>query len=67
MGINLDIKYRPIQDFSYYKKNFNLEKSPNSIKYFRQSFCLPMYVDLKNSELKKICIAINSTAKKLKL
>ena len=67
MGINLDIKYRQIQDFSYYKKNFNLEKSPNSIKYFRQSFCLPMYVDLKNSELKKICIAINSTAKKLKL
>ena len=37
-GINLDIKYRPIQDFSYYKKNFKLEKSPNSINYFNQSF-----------------------------
>ncbi len=65
--INLDIKYRPIQSFTYFKKNFRINKCPNSEVYFNQSFCLPIYVDLKDSDLKKICKNINKTAKEMKL
>ncbi|MAV59151.1 MAG: UDP-4-amino-4,6-dideoxy-N-acetyl-beta-L-altrosamine transaminase [Candidatus Marinimicrobia bacterium] len=67
VGINLDIKYRPIQTFTYFKNNFIINKSPNSINYFKQSFCLPMYVDLKYFELEKICKSVNRVAKDLGL
>lgn len=67
VGINLDIKYKPIQKFTYFKNNFVLNKSPNSINYYKQSFCLPIYFDLKYFELEKICKSVNRVSKDLGL
>ena len=66
-GIFLDVKYRPIQFFSIYKKRFNFSKLENSKRYFNQTFCLPIYFGLKASEVDYIIKNLNSIAKSMKL
>ncbi len=66
-GINLDLKYKPINTMSYYKKNYNLKKCINAKEYFEQSFCLPIYPGLKQKDLKYIVENINKEADKFHL
>ena len=65
--IFLDVKYRPIQTFDYYKKNCKLSLCKKSIDYFRQSFCLPINVDLNLKDIKYISNSINKTIDNMKL
>jgi len=64
-NIYLDIKYRPLQTFSYYKKKFKLNSCPNSLKYFSQTFCLPIYPSLKLNDVKYIVKNVNIAFKDL--
>lgn len=66
-GIFLDVKYRPIQSFSIYKKNFKFSNLQNSENYFKQSFCVPLYFDLKVSDVNYIIKKINSISQSMKL
>ena len=54
--IKLQIHYLPIYKHPFYKKNFKIKESdfPNSEKFYRQQVSLPIYPDLKYSDLKKI-------------
>ena len=54
--IKLQIHYLPIYKHPFYKKNFKIKECdfPNSEKFYRQQVSLPIYPDLKYSDLKKI-------------
>lgn len=67
MNIILDIKYRPLNLMSFYKKNFKLNDCPSAKEYFQQTFCIPIYQQLNIKDLKYIVKSLNITAKKLKL
>ena len=67
MNINLDVKYKPIQKFKFYKKNFNLNTCKKSEDFFNQSFCLPIYPSLNKKDLQYICKNINQVAIKMKI
>ena len=66
-NIFLDVKYRPIQTFSGYKKKYKFLECKKSADYFKQSFCLPMHVNLNSKDLKYICSNINKTIDNMKL
>lgn len=66
-NINLDVKYKPIQKFTFYKKNFKLYSCKKSEDFFHQSFCLPIYPSLNKKDLKYICKNINQIAIEMKI
>ena len=66
-NINLDVKYKPIQNFKFYKKNFKLDACKKSEDFFNQSFCLPIYPSLNKKDLQYICKNINQAAIEMKV
>jgi UDP-4-amino-4,6-dideoxy-L-N-acetyl-beta-L-altrosamine transaminase len=66
-NIFLDIKYKPIHHFTYYKKIFKSKKFKNSDNYFNQSFCLPIYPSLSLKNLRYIVKNINLISERLKI
>jgi len=55
----------PINNMNGYKKfNFNNKELKNTIKYSKEIFSLPLYPELKVSEVKKICSSVKEILKK---
>ena len=56
----------PINNMNGYKKfNFNNKELKNTIKYSKEIFSLPLYPELKVSEVKKICSSVKEILKKI--
>ena len=56
----------PISSMNGYKKyNFNNKELKNTIRYSKEIFSLPLYPELKVSEVKKICSTIKEILKKI--
>ena len=56
----------PINNMNGYKKfNFNNKELKNTIKYSKEIFSLPLYPELKVSEVKKICNSVKEILKKI--
>jgi aminotransferase EvaB len=56
----------PINSMNGYKKfNFNNKELKNTIKYSKEIFSLPLYPELKVSEVKKICSSLKEILKKI--
>ena len=56
----------PINSMNGYKKfNFNNKELKNTIKYSKEIFSLPLYPELKVSEVKKICSSVKEILKKI--
>ena len=49
----------------YKKFNFNNKELKNTIKYSKEIFSLPLYPELKVSEVKKICSSVKEILKKI--
>lgn len=64
-GINLQIHYKPTYKFTLYKSLVkNVSKNfPNTEKFYRDVFSIPLYVDLKKKEINYIANAIIKTIK----
>ena len=64
-GINLQIHYKPTYKFTLYKSLVkNVSKNfPNTEKFYRDVFSIPLYVDLKKKEINYISNAIIKTIK----
>ena len=57
----------PISSMNGYKKfNFNNKELKNTIKYSKEIFSLPLYPELKATEVKKICNILKEILKKIK-
>ena len=57
----------PISSMNGYKKfNFNNKELKNTIKYSKEIFSLPLYPELKATEVKKICNILKEVLKKIK-
>lgn len=56
-GISASVHYKPLHLMSYYKKELNLKLSnfPNSNKLWETTISLPIYDQLKKSEINYIC------------
>ncbi len=65
--INLTTKYLPIHMHSLYKKNFKNKNYKNSQEYFKQSFSLPLYYELKIKEVEYIVRTIRDAIIALKI
>lgn len=61
INIDTNVHYIPVYKMPFYK---NYCKYPNSDKYYDQCLSLPMYYDLNQEEVNKICNLLN---KKIKL
>ena len=56
----------PINEMNAYKNfNFNNNELKNTIKYSKEIFSLPLYPEIKDSEIKKICDSLKSILKKI--
>lgn len=55
-GILVNLHYIPIYKHPYYKTKFNFKETdfPESEKYYAEAISLPIYYDLKDSEIQKI-------------
>lgn len=64
-GISLQVHYIPVNTQPYYKKNFGYDKKEfiNSSNFYNNEVSLPIYPDLKNSDIKFIAEAILSSTK----
>jgi UDP-4-amino-4-deoxy-L-arabinose-oxoglutarate aminotransferase len=60
--IGFGIHYRSISDLSFYKKTYKLNSKdfPESSNVGTNSITLPLYPDLKYSEINKICSCLRS-------
>lgn len=67
-NVGCGVHFIPIYKFSYYKKNFKFNKKdfPNCEKSFNRVISLPLYPDLKSSELDYVCEVIRKLIKKYK-
>ena len=56
-GISTSVHYKPLHLMSYYKKELNLKRSnfPNANKLWETTISLPIYDQLKKSEINYIC------------
>lgn len=55
-NIKLQIHYLPIYKHTFYKKKFRINEKhfPNTEKFYKQQVSLPIYYDLKISEVRKV-------------
>ena len=55
-GILVNLHYIPIYKHPYYKTKFKFKETdfPESEKYYAEAISLPIYYDLKDSEIQKI-------------
>ncbi len=62
-GISLQIHYKPTYKFNFYKSfTKNVKKSfPNTEKFYKEVFSIPLYVDLKLKDIKYISESIIKT------
>jgi dTDP-4-amino-4,6-dideoxygalactose transaminase len=62
-GIGLSVHYKPLHIMSYYKNTYKLkaEDFPESLARFRNSFSLPIYPDLTDSDISEIISIIKET------
>ena len=49
---------------AYKNFNFNNNELKNTIKYSKEIFSLPLYPEIKDSEIKKICDSLKSILKR---
>jgi len=56
-GIGTSVHYKPLHRMQYYKETYNLNPNnyPNTERIWKGTVSLPIYPNLKNSELKYIC------------
>ena len=60
-NVNVQFHYIPVYRHSYFKKmNFKLNEFKNMEEYFKTAISLPIYPNLTNKELKKICNLIKN-------
>lgn len=61
-GIGVSVHYKPIHQMSYYREKYGLISNdfPNTEKIWRGTVSLPIYPDLKESELEYISSTIKS-------
>ncbi|MCK5136208.1 MAG: DegT/DnrJ/EryC1/StrS family aminotransferase [Bacteroidales bacterium] len=59
-GIGTSVHYKPLHRMSYYRDTYNLDPDdfPNTEKIWKGLVSLPIYPDLKDTELKYICESI---------
>ena len=50
---------------AYKRFNFNDKELKNTVNYSKEIFSLPLYPELKNSEIKIICLELIKILKKL--
>ena len=65
-NVKLQYHYIPLYRHTFFKKKFNLllKNFPNMEYYFKHSISLPIFFDLKKSNLKKIVKLIKIFIKK---
>jgi dTDP-4-amino-4,6-dideoxygalactose transaminase len=61
-GIETSVHYKPLHMMSYFKNKYGFkdEDFPNAYHNYLQTISLPIYPDLKKSEVKYICEKLNS-------
>lgn len=61
-GIETSVHYKPLHMMSYFKDKYGFkdEDFPNAYHNYLQTISLPIYPDLKKSEVKYICEKLNS-------
>jgi len=63
--INLQVHYTPTYKFSLYKKYLSsLKDFQNTEEYYKQTFSLPLYLDLSKKNIKYVANSINYLTKK---
>ncbi len=67
-NINLQFHYKPIYNYSFFKKKnqYRVSFKINSDKYFKNAVSLPIYYNLDQKSLKKIIVIINKFINKYK-
>lgn len=62
-GINLQIHYKPTYKFKYYKSKMKTKISefPNSEKFYKETFSIPLHLGLTKKQLKYISSSIIKT------
>lgn len=61
-GIETSVHYKPLHMMTYFKNKYGFkdEDFPNAYKNYKQTISLPIYPDLKKSEVKYICKILNN-------
>ncbi len=63
-GLNLQVHYIPVHTQPYYKAiGFKTGDYPNAEEYYKKTISLPLYTDLKKSDIKNIVKIIKETIK----
>ena len=64
-NIKLQVHYKPIFSFKYYKKKYNYKEVqfPESNNYFKNSVSLPIYFGLKKNDQLRVIKAIKKILK----
>lgn len=61
-GIGVNLHYIPIHTQPYFQSmGFKNGMYPNAEKYYKEAISLPMYVELTESEIKKVCDSIQKS------
>ena len=61
-GIGVQVNYVPSYSHPIFRKlNYDLPKTPNAEEYYRQEISLPMHIDLKKAELRKVVALLKKT------
>ncbi len=67
-GIGLSVHYKPLHMMSYYSKKYNLSPGdfPESLNRYNNSFSIPIFPDLTDSEISRIIETIIGTGNRFR-
>ena len=67
-GVSLNVHFQPLPRLSFYREQFHLKESdfPNAMAQFTNEVSLPVYFDLSDEDVERVCQTIHAGVNEIK-